>query len=199
MPMTSLAAVPRAGSPPVHGGEYSEEGVRRERCPLHLHLGHSWPSQTYVPEPIVSPVPSFISCLLSTHPPTQLPVHLSNLPYLPPNQFTFCVSISPTIHLVNQSSPSSIYPLIHLLSHPSPIHSLNPHSFIHFPIHSPIPLNFPILCTSSIHAPIQMSIHSLCIHPKNISSAQEKHTSPLLGGRKGFTEEDDLSGDIKNV
>lgn len=42
-----------------------------------------------------------------------------------------------------------------------------------------------------------MPIHSLCIHPKNMSLAQE-HTSPLLGGREGFQEEDLLSRDTTN-
>lgn len=141
--------------------EGSEEGVRRTRFRLHCCLGHAGPSTNFhMPEPALSPFPSFTSSLLSTcpprsihlHPLTHLPIHLSHLPYLPHNQFTLCSSSTqPSIYLVHQSSPSPIHPPS---VHPSPFTHL-PHSFIH-------PLT-------------QMSIHSPCIHPNNIPSAQVRN------------------------
>ena len=134
-----------------------------------------------MPEPASSSFPSFTSSLLSTHPPlsihlhplTHLPIHLSHLPYLPPNQFTLCSSSTqPSIYLVHQSSPSPIHPLVHLFSHPSPTHS--PIS-----IHSS-----PPFIPSFIHPLIQMSVHSPCIHPKNISSAQQRHNQPRFRGQE---------------
>lgn len=170
------------GSRALWGTERSEGGGQRAEFQLHGCLGHAALSRNF----------RCLSCLVSfpflcmrspfqppttvhppppTHPPTYAPIP----PTLPlPHQFTLCsLSTRPCLYLVLQSPPSLIHPLVHLLSQPSPTHSPSTSHSSAF--------------THSFLRSTQMSIHSLCIYPETMSSAQERHSQPSLRGfRKGF-------------